>query len=146
MEPPPHWQDDVCRFMGIEKIAVGYAMSEVRASHDMCEHGHYHFSPTVIALQLDPDTSKVLPRVGKVTGRAAFFDLCAEGRWGGFITGDEISVDWDTRCDCGRTMPFVYGEIQRYSEKNGGTDDKISCAATENAHKEAMDFLTGFAG
>ncbi|MGE0829747.1 MAG: hypothetical protein AB7O04_10395 [Hyphomonadaceae bacterium] len=145
VEPPATWQEDVCRFMGIKEINQTYAMSEVRASHDMCAHGHYHFSPTVIPFQLDPDTSEVLPRQGKVTGRAAFFDLCAEGRWGGFITGDAINVDWDTPCPCGRTVPFVYGPIRRYSEMNGGVDDKISCAATENAHKEAMDFLTSFA-
>ena len=38
---------------------------------------------------------------------------------------------------------FIEGNIERYSEKRGG-DDKISCAATESAHTEAMDFLTSF--
>jgi len=143
MIPPASWKADVCRLVGVDQIHMTYAMSEVRAAHDLCEHGHYHLTPTVITFQLDPKTSKVLPREGRVTGRAAFFDLGADHRWGGFISGDEISVDWDTPCPCGRSGAFIFGEIERYSEKDGG-DDKISCAASENAHNEAMEFLTNF--
>jgi len=44
------------------------------------------------------------------------------------------------RCPCGRPSRYIVGGIQRYSEKNGG-DDKITCAATEGSHREAMDFL-----
>lgn len=143
MTPPEHWQDDVCRFMGVERIRMGYAMTEVQVSHMQCEHGRYHFSPGAIPFLLDPDTSELLPRKGRVTGRAAFFDLTAETRWGGFITGDEITVDWDTPCSCGRQSYYIEGNIERYSEQRGG-DDKISCAATEEAHSEAMDFLTQF--
>ena len=143
MVQPDNWQEDVCRFMGIDRINMAYGMSEVQASHNQCEHGHYHFSPVAIPFLVDPDTSELLPREGRVTGRACFFDLAAETRWGGFITGDEITVNWDDVCPCGRQSHFIEGDIQRYSEKRGG-DDKISCAATENAHKEAMDFLTHF--
>lgn len=143
MTPPENWKEDVCRYLGIDKIQMGYAMSEVMGMHQMCEHGHYHLAPWIIPILLDPETSEVLPRHGAVTGRAAFFDLGAETRWGGFITGDEITINWDETCGCGRTTIFLEGEISRFSEKNGG-DDKISCAATENAHKEAMDFLTKF--
>lgn len=143
MTPPDNWKEECCRFFGIDRIKMVYAMSEVFGSHYACEHGHYHFAPWVIPFLLDPETSKPLPRTGKVTGRAAFFDLSAETRWGGFITGDEITVNWDQPCACGRTSAHVVGEIRRYSEKKGG-DDKISCAATEEAHKEAMDFLTNF--
>ena len=92
---------------------------------------------------LDPDTGENLPRTGRVTGRAAFFDLGAECHWGGFITGDEITVNWTDFCSCGRQSHFIEGQIERYSDKRGG-DDKINCAATENAHKEALDFLTDF--
>ena len=118
-------------------------MSEVMAMHQMCEHGHYHIAPWVIPFVLDPDTSAILPRKGVTTGRAAFFDLGADSHWGGFISGDEISVHWDEPCPCGRSTIYASGEIQRYSDKRGG-DDKITCAATESAHKEAMDFLSKF--
>jgi hypothetical protein len=82
VEPPPGWQADVLRFSGVDRMEESYGMSEVRTTHDKCVHGQYHLSPTVIPYQLDPNTSKVLPRKGRVTGRAAFFDLCAEARWG----------------------------------------------------------------
>jgi hypothetical protein len=138
---PEGWKEDVLRFTGAKTLNESYAMSEVLGgSHMRCEHGHYHFAPTVIPFLLDPETGKALPRSGRATGRAAFFDLGAETRWGGFITGDEITVDWDAPCPCGRPSRYVAAPIQRYSEKNGG-DDKITCAATEASHREAMDFL-----
>ncbi|PJI47298.1 MAG: hypothetical protein CTR55_20325 [Pseudomonas sp.] len=143
---PEGWRDDVLRFTGAQRINESYAMSEVvSGSHLRCEEGHYHFAPTVIPFLLDPQTSKPLPRTGQVTGRAAFYDLGADVHWGGFITGDEITVEWDQPCACGRPSRYVVGAIQRYSEKNGG-DDKITCAASENAHREAMDFLNTFEG
>jgi hypothetical protein len=141
---PEGWREDVLRFTGAKTLNETYAMSEVvGGSHARCEHGHYHFAPTVIPFQLDPETSRPLPRTGRVTGRAAFFDLGADTRWGGFITGDEVTIEWDKPCACGRPSRYVAGPIQRYSEKNGG-DDKITCTATESSHREAMAFLNSF--
>jgi len=140
IERPEGWEDDIKRFTGVARLNEAYSMSEVIASHPRCERGHFHFAPTAIPFLLDPVTSKPLTRTGRVTGRAAFFDLGAETRWGGFITGDEITVEWDEPCPCGRPSRYVVGTIERYSEKNGG-DDKITCAASENSHREAMDFL-----
>ncbi|MNZ56059.1 hypothetical protein D3C78_739970 [compost metagenome] len=138
---PEGWREDVMRFAGVGVINESYAMSEVvSGSHLRCEHGHYHFAHTAIPFLLDPETSKPLPREGRQTGRAAFFDLGADVHWGGFITGDEITVEWDQPCACGRPSRYIVGGIQRYSEKNGG-DDKITCAASEQSHREAMDFL-----
>jgi hypothetical protein len=145
MVPPPNWQEDVLRFTGVPRLEELYAMTEVRCPHNRCEHGHYHLGPTAITWLLDPETSRPLPREGRQTGRAAFFDLGADSRWGGFITGDEITIEWDKPCDCGRPSAYLVGAISRYSEKNGG-DDKISCAASENAHREAMDFLSQLEG
>lgn len=119
-------------------------MTEIMSTHMMCEHGHYHLDHRAIPYVLNPDTGEVLPRQGRVTGRAAFFDLGANARWGGFVTGDEITIDWDTHCPCGRPSAFVVGgSISRYSEKQGG-DDKITCAASEAAVRDAMDFLNNF--
>jgi hypothetical protein len=140
IERPEGWQDDIKRFTGVSHLNEAYSMSEVIASHPQCEEGHFHFAPTAIPYLLDPVTSEPLPRTGRVTGRAAFFDLGAETRWGGFITGDEITIEWDQPCACGRPSRYVVGTIQRYSEKSGG-DDKITCAASESSHREAMDFL-----
>ncbi|MFA5630570.1 MAG: hypothetical protein WC997_03570 [Porticoccaceae bacterium] len=140
---PDDWHEPVCEFTGVQRLKGGYGMSEICASNAMCSHGHYHIAPWLITYVLDPDTSECLPRQGTVTGRAAFYDLLANSHWGGFITGDEITVHWDGDCPCGATSAYIEDNINRYSDKRGG-DDKISCAATPEAHKEALDFLTSF--
>ena len=137
---PEGWQDDLLRFTGAKRLYELYAMTEILAAHFRCEHGNYHLGHTAIPYLLDPETSKPLPRAGRQTGRAAFYDLGANARWGGFITGDEITIEWDEPCVCGRTSRYVTGPISRYSEQQGG-DDKITCAATEETHRGAMDFL-----
>lgn len=142
MEQPENWEEDVCRFMGVKRLRMHYGMSELHGINTGCGlKEHYHLPPWTIPFLLDPDSGEVLPRTGVVTGRAAYFDLSAETRWGGCITGDKITIDWDAFCPCGRESHYILGPIQRFSEMKGG-DDKISCAATENAHKEAMSFLT----
>src|SRR5690606_2606954 len=106
LEQPPGWREDILRFTGARRLHELYGMTEVLASHFMCEHGNYHLAPTAVPYLLDPETSQPLPREGRVTGRAAFFDLGADSRWGGFITGDEITIDWSTPCGCGRPSAY----------------------------------------
>ena len=143
MVRPDDWAVPVCEFTGVSRLKGGYSMSELCGTHVTCDYNHYHLAPWIITYVLDPDTSKLLPRHGVVTGRAAFYDLLANSHWGGFITGDEITVHWDDACPCGSSSAYLEDKIERYSEKRGG-DDKISCAATPEAHSEAMDFLTQF--
>jgi hypothetical protein len=88
---------------------------------------------------LDPDTGVVLPKEGVQQGRAAFFDLVPQTYWGGFVSGDLLTVDWRP-CSCGRTTVHIHPEVKRVSEAKGG-DDKITCAASEDAHAAAIDFL-----
>ena len=135
---PSDWREQVCEFIGIEKTRMCYGMTEIGGLHNKCA-----FTPWVIPYVMDPDTSEVMPRVGRTKGRAAFFDLGSETRWGGFITGDEIDIEWDKPCGCGQTTVWAHDGIQRLSASRGG-DDKISCAATEGAHKDAMNFLNTF--
>jgi len=141
MTPPPDWEEKVKTFIGVDRLMRGYGMSECSGTAVMCERDHFHIAPWVIAFLLDPDTGKLLPRSGTQTGRYAFFDLLPATHWGGFVTGDEITIDFDTGCACGRKGPFVFDRIERLSEKRGG-DDKISCAATPQAVNDALDFLT----
>ena len=81
---------------------------------------------------LDPESSQPLPRAGKQTDRFAVYDVINQSHWGGVITGDgdEVTIDWDTPCPCGRTSLALEHTIQRFSEKKDGEEDKISCAAT----------------
>jgi hypothetical protein len=52
-------------------------------------------------------------------------------------------VDWEP-CACGQTSPHIHEHIERYSEKRGGGDDKITCAAAADAHDNALRFLNEF--
>jgi hypothetical protein len=113
----------------------------MNANNLLCERDHYHIAPWIIPFVLEPDTSAILPRTGTVTGRFAFYDLLPDTHWGGFISGDEVTMSWDRDCGCGREGPYIQGGIARFSDQRGG-DDKISCAASAEAHEEAMDFLS----
>jgi hypothetical protein len=106
----------------------------------LCDHGQYHVLPHTIVYLLDPDTGAQLPRTGVQTGRFAFLDLLAQTYWGGLITGDEVTVNWNSNCQCGRQGPSVNRAIGRYSEKRGG-DDQISCAGAQAAHDRAIEHL-----
>ena len=65
----------------------------------------------------------------------------AETYWGGFISGDRVTINWEEDCACGWKGPRIAPTITRYSELEGG-DDKITCAGTAEAYNEFMDFLT----
>jgi hypothetical protein len=138
---PDDWEDTVRRFTGIDHVQHSYVMTEITAINKRCEHGRYHFEPWIIPFVLDPEDGTPYPREGEHTGRCAVFDLIAATYWGGFISGDEITLSFD-ECTCSRTTPHAGRRIERYSEKQGG-DDKITCLASEDAHRAALEFLTG---
>ena len=78
---------------------------------------------------------------GRQTGRAAFSDFFNRSHWGGIISGDEITIDWDTPCPCGLASVPIEHDIIRYSEKEGVEDDRITCAATQQVNDAAIDFI-----
>jgi hypothetical protein len=138
---PDDWEDTVRRFIGVDHVQHSYVMSEITAMNKMCEHGRYHFEPWIIPFVLDPADGSPSARSGEHTGRCAVFDLVAATYWGGFISGDEVTISFDP-CACGRTTAHAARRIERYSDKHGG-DDKITCVAAEDAHRAALEFLTG---
>jgi hypothetical protein len=138
---PDDWEALCMEFTGARRIGQYYGMTEVSMITSKCSEGHYHVPPWVITYVLDPQTGRLLDREGVQTGRAGFFDLVPQSHWGGFATGDEITADWRP-CACGRTTVHLHPAIQRLSEKQGG-DDKITCAAADDAHAAAIDFLVG---
>jgi hypothetical protein len=142
---PDDWEEQAKRFLGVREFLYLYGMSEVSGAHLMCRNRRYHIDPTAILYILDPDTGAPLPRSGVQTGRSAFFDLQPYTNWGGFISGDEVTVDWSEPCGCGRKSPHLSSNIDRYSVLRGG-DDKISCAAAPEAHDSAMTYLNEMVG
>ncbi len=138
---PDNWEDLCLAFTGARRMGQYYGMTEISMMTSKCEEGRYHVPPWVITYVLDPETGRLFDREGVQTGRAGFFDLVPQMHWGGFATGDEITADWNP-CACGRTTVHLHPAIQRLSEKRGG-DDKITCAAADDAHAAAIDFLVG---
>jgi hypothetical protein len=127
--------------------ALPYATTEVYAFSECygglarkCKEGHYHAPPWLVGFVLDPETGFPYPRRGEQTGRYAAFDLWAQTYWGGYVTGDKVTVNWEGGCGCGRKGPYMHGKIERYSEINGG-DDKITCQRTAAAVGEMMQHL-----
>jgi hypothetical protein len=118
-----------------------YACSEIMSGMaQKCPQGHYHPPPWQVVFVVDPDTGVPYPRQGVQTGRYAGFDLWSTTLWGGFITGDEVTVNWDGGCACGRTGHYFQGTIARYSDKRGG-DDKITCQRTAGAVEEMLEHM-----
>jgi hypothetical protein len=136
---PENWEELCLAFTGAKRMGQYYGMTEVTMITSQCSQGHYHVPPWVITYVLDPQTGRLLDPEGVQTGRAGFFDLVPQSHWGGFATGDEVTADWSP-CACGRTTVHLHSRIQRFSEKEGG-DDKITCAAADDAHAAAIDFL-----
>ncbi len=139
---PPDWQDVAKEFLGVSRLHNNYGMSELMGQYPSCTNGHHHGTPGLIPYILDDDY-KPLPRAGNVTGRFAAYDLLMDTRWGGFVTGDEVTFEWDKPCGCGWTTPYIIGgSIRRFSEKkDDGGEEKLSCAAAPEAYAEALDFL-----
>jgi hypothetical protein len=136
---PEGWEQQVMRFTGVRQLQHGYAMTESTGISKLCEYERYHYEPWIVPFVLDPDTGRARPPTGEQTGRAAFVDLIPSSYWGGFITGDEVTLDHG-QCRCGRTTAHSARTVQRLSEKRGG-DDKITCAASDDAHQAALQFL-----
>lgn len=141
---PDNYMDVIHEFLGVDRIQQGYGFSEQSAFHWGCSEGRYHVQPWVIPFILDPDTSEPLPRTGRQTGRAAVYDVLLKAHWGGVISGDEVTIDWDLQCPCGQTTVAFEHDIIRYSEKRGVDDDRITCAATHEVHNEAVEFMKAF--
>jgi hypothetical protein len=140
-EAPAEWRDLLKEFFGVDRLASMYGMSECMGTAPKCSEEYYHFPPYTIPIVLDED-AQPLPRQGVQTGRLALFDLLAETYWGGFISGDRVTIHWDYDCPCGWTGPRVSDDIVRFGELEGG-DDKITCAGTAKAYNDFMDYVSG---
>ena len=120
-----------------ERNYQNYSMQELHSGMPRCRTGgRYHVPPWVVPLILDQAGDNLLPRVdGEYEGRAAFFDLSIDGRWGGVISGDRVSIDFGA-CACGAKSPSIRDNIVRYADLEG--DDKIGCAGTVDAYVRGL--------
>jgi hypothetical protein len=139
-DPPDDWEGFVRDYFGLDRIGMMYGMSEWMGGVGRCASGHYHTMPNTIALLFDAEMN-LLPRKGSQTGRFGFVDLLAQTYWGGFISGDRVTIHWEEDCACGWKGPRIGPEIRRFSEMEGG-DDKITCAGTAQAYDDFMDYIS----
>jgi len=88
-----------------ERHYQNYSMQELHSGMPRCRAaGRYHVPPWVVPMILDQAGDSLLPMIGEYAGRAAFFDLSLDGRWGGVISGDKVSINFST-CACGCKGP-----------------------------------------
>ncbi|CAN7599761.1 hypothetical protein LJR225_004517 [Phenylobacterium sp. LjRoot225] len=133
---PPDYQEFVHETFNIPegRHFQNYSMQELNSGMPKCrDGGRYHVPPWIVPFILNKDGDALLPHSGEgeIEGRAAFFDLSLDGRWGGVITGDKISLDYRP-CACGAKGPSIRDNIARYADLEG--DDKIGCAGTVDAY------------
>lgn len=131
---PPNYREYVFETFNLAPTRVFqmYGMQEINTGMPRCREGRYHVAPWLMCLVLDQAGEKLLPAAhGEIEGRAAFFDLSLDGRWGGVISGDKIAVDYG-QCACGNRSPSIRDNITRYADLPGG--DKISCSGTIDAY------------
>ncbi|WP_436791496.1 hypothetical protein [Yinghuangia sp. YIM S10712] len=114
-----------------------YSMQEIGSGMPKCRKGNrYHVPPWLVPMVLDESGDELLPHEsGEVEGRAAFFDISLDGRWGGVISGDKIALSLDP-CACGSKSPSIRNNIVRYADIKG--DDKIGCAGTVDAYVRGL--------
>jgi hypothetical protein len=133
---PPDYKEQVDRFYGKVVRPANYGMTELMQLMPRCEAGRYHHAPGLIMLVLDRAGERLLTPAdatnGLAEGRFGFLDLGYEGRWGGLITGDKVTIDFSPQCACGRAGPTLLDNITRWAQI--GEDDHIGCAGTIDAY------------
>ena len=136
---PPDYREFVHQTFNIpvNRDFQNYSMQELNSGMPKCQQGdRYHVPPWLVPFILDEEGLTLLPHeTGEIEGRAAFFDLSIDGRWGGVITGDKISLDFSP-CACGGKGASVRNSIVRYADLQG--DDKIGCAGTVDAYVRGL--------
>ncbi|MDE2563101.1 MAG: hypothetical protein KGL48_12730 [Sphingomonadales bacterium] len=130
---PPDYREQIMCFFGVDegRLSNSYGMVEISGFNALIQpHGVYATPPWLVPLVLDKTGETLLnPAGGRglVEGRMAFFDLNAEYRWGGIISGDKVTVEFGSGLD-GVKTPIVRS-IARYADLEEG-EDKLTCAGT----------------
>ena len=137
---PADWEQRVADFVGFSHWTIQYGMSEMVGQMPRCPAGHFHIPPWLIVYLFDPDGGAPMPRSGVRTGRLGYVDLVAQTYWGGMLSGDQVTVDFDGQCRCGRKGARIEDSVTRYSAAVSG-DDKVTCSATIDNTDAALKAL-----
>jgi hypothetical protein len=84
-----------------------YGMTEANSIMVECiEAGHKHVPPWIEPLLFD-DQMEALEPAGVVTGNYAFLEPSSRSFPGFILTGDRVTIDYETQCPCGCKTPIV---------------------------------------
>ena len=116
-----------------ERNAHFYSMQEINSHCPQCRAGRFHVPPWLMLLLLNENGEELvdISGGGEIEGRAAFFDITMDARWGGIICGDKIKVNYG-QCGCGLPGPTIALDIVRYADLVAG--DKLTCSGTIDAY------------
>jgi hypothetical protein len=134
---PEDYRAQILRFFGLtdERVSNSYAMVEMSGFCALIQpHGVYAVPPWIVPLVLDKPGEKLLnpaTGTGVVEGRMAFFDVLADARWGGIISGDKVQVEFGSGLD-GVKTPIVRS-VARYADLAEG-EDKLTCAGSIDSY------------
>lgn len=134
---PDDYRAQIMRFFGLtdDRVPNSYAMVEMSGFCALIQpHGVFAVPPWIVPLVLDKAGETLLnPADGKglVEGRMAFFDVLADARWGGIISGDKVQVEFGSGLD-GVKTPIVRS-IARYQDLAEG-EDKLTCAGSIDSY------------
>ena len=133
---PEDYMDQIGDFLGLTPAMKTnpYGMTELSGACAGLPNGSgWAVPPWIIPMVLTPNDETLLNPVGTsgvVTGRFAFMDLLVEGRWGGLVTGDQVTIDFTPGAE-GLSVPVIRA-VDRYKDLPG--DDKETCAGTIDAY------------
>lgn len=140
---PADYREQVQRFYGIpaENVQNSYGMSEMIGAGPWSHKAQaYAICPWIVPLLLDKSGEVLLnpgAAGGSVEGRFAFFDLLAEGYWGGVITGDKVRIDFSPEGERDGLQGPLIRNVARYADLEEG-EDKLSCAGTIESYVRGM--------
>ncbi|MFA7601436.1 MAG: hypothetical protein WCY29_00385 [Novosphingobium sp.] len=141
-DAPDDWEDQIKAFFGVDFMGNQYGFSECIGNAPLAEDGFFYLPPYSVPLLMGPD-GEALPREGVQTGRLVLVDLIPQSYWGGFTSGDEVTIHWDDEdTETGWRAPRIAKSIRRIGENEGG-EDKITCAGSQQAYNEFMEFVAG---
>ncbi|WP_159981772.1 MULTISPECIES: hypothetical protein [unclassified Novosphingobium] len=141
-DAPADWEAQIKSFFGIDRMGNQYGFSECIGNAPLGEDDFFYLPPYSVPLLMGPN-GEALPREGVQTGRLVLVDLVPQSYWGGFTSGDEVTIHWDDdQSETGWKAPRIAKTIRRFSEAEGG-DDKITCAGSQQAYNEFMAFVAG---
>lgn len=137
VDVPSDFNERMVRYFGLtDRIYSNpYGMAEMSgACPPLPDGAGWALPPWIIPLVIERSGETLLSPLdgrGTAEGRFAFLDLLVEGRWGGLVTGDKVTID-HAPGDHGLKVPVVR-KLERYKDLPGG-DDKTTCAGTIDAY------------